>query len=71
MALIGVKRSVMAKDGTTELANIAAIHEFGAMSVNIRARPLWRPSLDEGMIWQVAYNNPAEIFLAAMKKRYS
>lgn len=41
--LIGVKKAAKSKDGKEELANIAAVLEFGSRARGIPARPLWHP----------------------------
>lgn len=46
----GVRRKVMSEDGE-ELADIAALHEFGSRSGNVPARPLWEPTLMETRKW--------------------
>lgn len=66
-AYIGVKRGVYEPDGT-EVANIAAIHEFGAGA--IPARPLWKPSLNEALIWHTNNNLPSKLFWERIKRYF-
>lgn len=40
----GIEKGARNRQGES-LEEIAAIHEFGALSVGIEARPLWQPSL--------------------------
>lgn len=47
---VGVKKVARDKEGN-EIANIAAVHEFGSTKRNIPARPLWKPTLDETTKW--------------------
>tara|TARA_R110000850_G_scaffold101122_2_gene209301 strand:- start:888 stop:1364 length:477 start_codon:yes stop_codon:yes gene_type:complete len=47
---VGVKKVARDKEGN-EIANIAAIHEFGSTKRGIPARPLWKPTLDETNVW--------------------
>ena len=47
---VGVKKAARDKEGN-EIANIAAIHEFGSSKRNIPARPLWQPTLKETTKW--------------------
>ena len=47
---VGVKKAARDKEGN-EIANIAAIHEFGSSKRNIPARPLWQPTLEETTKW--------------------
>lgn len=49
-AYVGVKKIARDKDGN-EIANIAAVHEFGSDKMNIPARPLWQPVLQETATW--------------------
>lgn len=61
--LVGVKREVLADDGKTKLANIAAVHEFGSDSNSVPARPLWQPTLNETLEWHKKFNLPEKYFL--------
>ena len=65
----GVKKTALYKGGV-EVANIAAIHEFGSDSANIPARPLWKPTFDETLQAIKTKNdfNPTLIFLKNIKK---
>lgn len=47
---VGVKKVARDKEGN-EIANIAAVHEFGSSKRNIPARPLWQPTLEETTKW--------------------
>lgn len=47
---VGVKKVARDKEGN-EIANIAAVHEFGSTKRNIPARPLWQPTLKETKEW--------------------
>ena len=53
-----------------EVANIAAIHEFGSNDANIPARPLWGPTLKDTVnATKIRKDlNPTEIFLKNIKK---
>lgn len=50
MAKVGVKKVARDKEGK-EIANIAAVHEFGSSKAKIPARPLWQPVLKETTEW--------------------
>lgn len=50
VAYVGVKKVARDKDGK-QIANIAAIHEFGSDKANIPARPLWQPTIKETEKW--------------------
>ena len=52
---VGVKKVARNRAGQ-ELANIAAVHEYGSVTANIPARPLWKPTLSE--IKEVIAKNP-------------
>ena len=64
---VGVKRTAKDANGN-DIANIAAIHEFGSAKRNIPARPLWRIVLKETMIWHKAHNNPVDNFLRLVRQ---
>ena len=64
---VGVKKESKNRDGRV-IANIAAIHEFGAASVNIPARPLWQPTLNEAVEWHKKKNLPILIFAKRIEK---
>ena len=49
-AYIGVKKVARDKEGN-EIANIAAVHEFGSSKQGIPARPLWQPTIKETATW--------------------
>jgi hypoxanthine-guanine phosphoribosyltransferase len=49
-AIIGIMSGQVNDEGD-ELPMIAAIHEFGALSVGIYERPLFRPTMEEMMSW--------------------
>ena len=70
-AYAGVKREARytGKDGSEEIAKIAAIHEYGSESGNIPKRELWKPSLEETLQWTVDNNNPVKIFLDRIKRK--
>jgi len=65
----GVKKVARNKDGE-EIANIAAVHEYGSRSGSIPARPLWQPVFEETMEWHFKNNQPEFYFLKAMAKKY-
>ena len=44
---VGVIRGNARYEDGTDVVDIAAIHEYGAPSRNIPARPLWKPSFEE------------------------
>lgn len=52
---VGVKKGVYSKDSDgkniEELANIALTLEYGSKKRNVKARPLWRPTLRELQAW--------------------
>jgi hypothetical protein len=56
IGFVGVKKSARNRGGEP-ITMIAAVHEFGVRSLNIPARPLWKPSLDELYYW-MKVNNP-------------
>ena len=70
LVLIGVKKTAMADDGVTELADIAAVHEFGTQDAKIPARPLWQPTFEEAIEWHKKNNRAEDIFIARIKKYY-
>lgn len=59
---IGVKRQVKDREGNV-LADIARVHEYGSATGRIPARPLWRPSMQETLVWHLANNTPLQILL--------
>lgn len=65
--LIGVRRGTRDKDGNV-IADIAKIHEFGA--VGIVARPLWQPTMDEAIAWHTKFNDPAMLMRKMLKQKY-
>ncbi len=64
----GIKKHLKEEDGTF-IADIARVHEYGSSSANIPARPLWKPTLNEVLIWQVKKNRP-EMHLAKNMQKY-
>jgi hypothetical protein len=61
---VGVKKMARNKEGQ-ELANIAAVHEYGSTVANIPPRPLWKPTLGEtkdAILKNKFYYSPAHIF---------
>lgn len=67
-AYIGVKRDVKDKDGN-QIANIAKVLEYGSVSRNIPARPLWSPVMMEMKKW--IRENKFVLFLAKyINKKY-
>jgi len=63
---IGVPKGAQTEQGES-LVVIAAVHEFGALSKNIEARPLWQPTGSELVEWAKDNANPAKILLDALK----
>lgn len=73
-AYVGVKRGVVYTKGDSpgqQLSNIAKIQEFGSMTANIPARPLWQPTFTETMQWHVKMNKPGMVFLEIIRKKYT
>lgn len=68
-AYAGVKRVARNRAGQP-IADIARVHEFGSMSGNIPARPLWQPVMKETIAWHLKNNLPEEIFFERMKKYF-
>lgn len=69
-AYAGVRKQINYGNGM-EVANIAAIHEFGTKDGRIPARPLWQPTYKETTI-EIIENptmNPVSIFLTNMEKK--
>lgn len=64
----GVKKGT--KTSNMDLVFIAAVHEYGSVSRNIPARPLWKPVFNETMVWQAAKNSPADIFMTDFNARF-
>lgn len=64
---VGVKKTAVGSDGKT-IHDIAALHEYGSISGTIPARPLWKPTLDETLIWHGKNNTPESIFMKRIKK---
>ena len=58
MAFAGVPEGEQTETGE-RMVDIAAIHEFGALSVGIYERPLFRPTMEEMMAW-LGEQKPAE-----------
>jgi hypothetical protein len=69
MIFVGIKRDEKTEDGE-DLKNIAATHEFGSLSQNIQARPLWQPSFTEALDWNKKNNSPASVLLKLVKDKY-
>ena len=69
-AFVGVKREAKDSYGNV-IANIAAVHEYGSITANIPARPLWQPTLEE-MKKEMAANpqfyNSAQIMVKNLQK---
>lgn len=64
----GVKKTAKYADGE-EIADIAALHEFGSKSGDVPARELWQPTFKETMTWYVKSDKtPAALFRKQMKK---
>ena len=63
----GVKKHVTEKDGTF-VADIAKLHEYGSDSSGIPARPLWKPTINEVMVWHVSHNSPAKYLVQSLRK---
>ena len=68
-AWCGVQRGVRTKDGNVELGMVASVHEFGSSDGTIPARPLWKPTFMEAMLWHAAKNQPV-MHLANLLARY-
>lgn len=68
-AYAGVKKEAKNRDGDI-IHNIAAVHEYGSRSGNIPARPLWKPSFDEGIKWHFQKNLPEKIFAKRIEKYF-
>lgn len=66
-AYAGVKKTVTYGDGE-KVENIAKLHEYGSKNGNIPARPLWKPTWDEAMVWLVQSNSPVDIFMKRIQK---
>ena len=66
-AYIGVKKQIRHDDGSF-IADIAKLHEYGSDTAGIPARPLWKPTLNEVLIWHVKKNLPARYFKINMRK---
>lgn len=75
-AYAGVKDNVQypkkhRNNGFDTVAEVAVVHEYGALSIGIPARPLWQPTLSELVNWQLVYNNPVDIFYKLIKSKYN
>lgn len=55
---VGVPEGEKTEDGE-EMSMIAAVHEFGALSVGIFERPLFRPTMEEMIAW-IEEQNPIQ-----------
>lgn len=67
---VGVKKVARNKSGQ-ELANIAAVHEYGSTTANIPARPLWRPTLSDlkaAIAKNQVFYSPAHIFHERLRR---
>lgn len=62
----GIKKGEITERGD-DLTLVAAVHEFGALSIGIEARPLWQPTLMESIGWAKDEANPAKILLEALE----
>lgn len=69
VALAGVKKVAVNSEGQ-QIADIAAVHEFGSNSGNIPARPLWQPVFAETMEWYVKSDSRPDIIFMERIKRY-
>lgn len=69
----GVKRGVTYtdKEGTAQVANIAAIHEYGTLDGRIPARPLWGPVFQEAKNWHMEKNTVSMVFAERLKSKYN
>lgn len=67
VAYAGVKKKVLSEDGE-ELADIAALHEFGSKSGAVPARELWKPTLSETRKWFFASKIMERTFKARIRK---
>ena len=64
----GIKKSAKNSEGS-DIADIAKVHEYGSLTGNIPARPLWGPTLKEVLKWLPSSNtNPAKIFEKRIKR---
>lgn len=69
-AYAGVKREAKNAETGEAIANIAAVQEFGSQSRSIPARPLWEPTAKQVFAWQEKENNPAQLVLDELNKKY-
>lgn len=63
----GVRKEAKDKDGNN-IANIAAVHEYGSRTGHIPKRPLWKPTFREVVAWHVKENRPEFHLIKALKK---
>lgn len=66
-AWVGVKRTARSKDGES-LVDIARVHEFGAISLNIPSRPLWSVINKHLQAWWKKRNTSQRIVNRLMRK---
>lgn len=67
-ATAGVKKTAQGKNGE-QLADVAAVHEFGSQTAKIPARPLWQPTFEETMRWfEKSDSRPGIILMKNLKK---
>lgn len=66
-AYAGVRKNIVDDKGI-EIANIAAVLEYGSPKMGIPERPLWKPTLIEVTIWHAKYNTPEQHFVKNLKK---
>lgn len=66
-AIVGVMRGEKYNDGN-EVADIAAIHEYGSSKRNIPARPLYRPTEREMVEWLRKNPVVAQTFMQELKR---
>lgn len=68
-AFAGVKRSAVNKEGK-EIANIAAVHEYGSPRRGIPERPLWKPTFKEVTTWIEKEKPFLRIFFKQVRSKY-
>lgn len=66
-SFIGVRRGSIHSETGEQLANIAAVHEYGSEARNIKPRKLWKPS----MLELKKYVQESGVFVKAIKKAAS
>ncbi len=65
----GVRRAVTDDDGN-EIANLAAVHEFGSAKAGIDKRPLWTPTFVEVKEWIKKEKPFLRIFFKQVRSKY-